>query len=189
MTSDTSCRLPGCCVARCRKKRNRGSKHVEKTLPQTFQNEAPGGPKWKPKWFKKWLQNGSKMAPWRPLGGPWARPCCQTLPGAVPERLWHGPGRPQAPQGRQRPPRSLQGAILRPPGSHFGAILETIFGPFLAGWDHFRPNFGTISDPPTLTLSWFWSPACCLPLRPLSRSVLCVPGFLGRRVPALALTI
>ena len=43
----------------------------------------------------KWLQNGSKMAPWRPLGGPWARPCCQTLPGAVPERLWHGPGRPK----------------------------------------------------------------------------------------------
>ena len=43
----------------------------------------------------KWLQNGSKMAPWRPLGGPWARPCWQTLPGAVPERLWHGPGRPQ----------------------------------------------------------------------------------------------
>ena len=42
-----------------------------------------------------WLQNGSKMAPWRPLGGPWARPCCQTLPGGVPERLWHGPGRPQ----------------------------------------------------------------------------------------------
>ena len=42
-----------------------------------------------------WLQNGSKMAPWRPLGGPWARPCCQTLPGAVPERLWHGPGRPK----------------------------------------------------------------------------------------------
>ena len=55
-------------------------------------------------------------------------------------------GRPKAPQGRQRPPRSLQGAILRPPGSHFGAILGTIFGPFLAGWDHFRPNFGTISD-------------------------------------------
>ena len=43
----------------------------------------------------KWLQNGSNMAPWRPLGGPWARPCCQTLPGAVPERLWHGPGRPK----------------------------------------------------------------------------------------------
>ena len=87
--------LPGCCVARCRKKRNRGSKHVEKTLPQTFQNEAPGVQKWKPKWFEIWLQNGSKMAPWRPLGGPWARPCCQTLPGGVPERLWRGPGRPK----------------------------------------------------------------------------------------------
>ena len=28
----------------------------------------------------KWLQNGSKMAPWRPLGGPWARPCCRRSP-------------------------------------------------------------------------------------------------------------
>ena len=65
--------LPGCCVARCRKKRNRGSKHVEKTLPRTFQNEAPGGQKWKPKWFNKWLQNGclqngSLEASGRPLG-------------------------------------------------------------------------------------------------------------------------
>ena len=46
----------------------------------------------------KWLQNGSNMAPkWLP-GGLWAAlgpPCCQTLPGAVPERLWHGPGRPK----------------------------------------------------------------------------------------------
>ena len=45
-----------------------------------------------------WLQNGSKMAPkWLPGGlwAAWARPCCQTLPGAVPERLWHGPGRPK----------------------------------------------------------------------------------------------
>ena len=47
------------------------------------------------KMASKWLPNGSQMAPCRPLGGPWARPCCQTLPGAVPERLWHGPGRPK----------------------------------------------------------------------------------------------
>ena len=48
MTSETSCRLPGCCVARCRKKRNRGSKNVEKPSLQTFQKEAPGDEKWKP---------------------------------------------------------------------------------------------------------------------------------------------
>ena len=58
--------------------------------------------KMKRRGVKNGSQNGSKMAPtwlqmapWRPLGGPWARPCCQTLPGAVPERLWHGPGRPK----------------------------------------------------------------------------------------------
>ena len=44
-------------------------------------------------------------------------------------------GRPQDPQGRQRPPRCLQGAILRPPGRHFGAIL----GSFL---DHFGDMLG-----------------------------------------------
>ena len=53
--------------------------------------------KMKRRGVKNGSHNGSKikMAPWRPLGGPWARPCCQTLPGAVPERLWHGPGRPK----------------------------------------------------------------------------------------------
>ena len=55
------------------------------------QNGSHNGSKMAP----EWLQHGSKMAPWRPLGGPWARPCCQTLPGGVPERLWHGPGRPK----------------------------------------------------------------------------------------------
>ena len=124
--------LPGCCVARCRKKRNRGSKHVEKTLPQTFQNEAPGGPKWKPKWFTKWLQNGSKMAPWRPLGGPWARPCCQTLPGAVLERLWRGPGRPQkiilAALERPWSEKWIDFGLLEGPGGGLGGHL----GSFLA---------------------------------------------------------
>ena len=47
------------------------------------------------KMVPKWLQHGSKMAPKSTLQKKRARPCCQTLPGAVPERLWHGPGRPQ----------------------------------------------------------------------------------------------
>ena len=51
--------------------------------------------KMKRRGVKNGSQNGSKMAPWRPLGGPWARPCCQRLPRAVPERLWHGLGRPK----------------------------------------------------------------------------------------------
>ena len=36
-------------------------------------------------------------------------------------------GRPKAPQGRQRQPRGLQGAILRPPGGLQVAIFE-LFG-------------------------------------------------------------
>ena len=90
--------LPGCCVARCRKKRNRGSKHVEKTLPQTFQNEAPGGPTWMPTLFKNWLQNGSKMAPkWLPGGqrlGALAKKSPQRTPAGV------APGGLLGPSGR-----------------------------------------------------------------------------------------
>ena len=77
-------------------------------------------------------------------------------------------GRPKAPQGRQRPPRSLQGAILRPPGSHFGAILEPCL-------DHFGDMLGH-----------FPTQATCKPCRSCYHSS---PGFQGRRVPALALTI
>ena len=64
----------------------------------------------------KWLQNGSKMAPWRPLGGPWARPCCQTLPGAVPERLWHGPGSPKIHLGGLGTPLERKVDRFHPPG-------------------------------------------------------------------------
>ena len=82
----------------------------------------------------KWLQNGSKMAPWRPLGGPWARPCCQTLPGAVPERLWHGPGRPK--NSSWRPWNALgakSGSISaswRVPGRVPEGVWEVIWGAF-----------------------------------------------------------
>ena len=59
-------------------------------------------------------------------------------------------GRPKAPQGRQRPPRSLQGAILKPPGSHFGAIL----GSFL---DHFGDMLGHFPTQVTCK-PWAYSP-------------------------------
>ena len=41
-------------------------------------------------------------------------------------------GRPKAPQGRQKPPRGLQGAILKPlggPQEPFLNLLGTNFGP------------------------------------------------------------
>ena len=86
------------------------------------------------KMVPKWLQHGSKMAPWRPLGGPWARPCCQTLPGAVPERLWHGPGRPE--NSSWRPWNALgakSGSISaswRFPGRVPEGVWEVIWGAF-----------------------------------------------------------
>ena len=82
----------------------------------------------------KWLQNGSKMAPWRPLGGPWARPCCQTLPGAVPERLWHGPGRPKnfilAALERPWSEKWIDFGLLEGPREGPGGGLEVIWGAF-----------------------------------------------------------
>ena len=82
----------------------------------------------------KWLQNGSKMAPWRPLGGPWARPCCQTLPGAVPERLWHGPGRPKkfilAALERPWSEKWIDFASWKVPGRVPEGVWEVIWGAF-----------------------------------------------------------
>jgi len=61
-------------------------------------NEAPEG--------RTWRHHGSKMAPWRPLGGPWA-------PTLIPE----GPGGALAHSGAARgsPPKSLL-AAWGPPG-------------------------------------------------------------------------
>ena len=120
--------LPGCCVARCRKKRNRGSKHVEKTLPQTFQNEAPGGQKWKPTWFQngskmipKWLQRGSLEASGRPLG-----------PTLLPDAPRSGPGRPKkfilAALERPWSEKWIDFGLLEGPGGGLGGHL----GSFLA---------------------------------------------------------
>ena len=88
------------------------------------------GQKWKPKWF----QNGSKMAPWRPLGGPWARPCCQTLPGAVPESSGTARGVPK--NSSWRPWNALgakSGSISaswRFPGRVPEGVWEVIWGAF-----------------------------------------------------------
>ena len=122
MTSDTSCRLPGCCVARCRKKRNRGSKHVEKTLPQTFQNEAPGGQKWKPTWF----QNGSKMAPKMLQNG-----------------SLEASGRPLGPTLQPDAPRSRPGEALARPGASQKINLGGLGTPLERKVDRFRPPGGS----------------------------------------------
>ena len=84
-------------------------------------------------------------------------------------------GRPKAPQGRQRPPRSLQGAILEPFGTHFGAIFGPMLEPF---WDPRWNNFGSILKPRRLVTR--------LPYHSCYQEV---PDTQGRRVPALALTI
>ena len=102
----------------------------KKTLPQTFQNEARGG-QHASQHASNYFQNGSKMAPWRPLGGPWARPCCQTLPGAVLERLWQGPKK-----SSWRPWNALgakSGSISaswRVPGRVPEGVWEVIWGAF-----------------------------------------------------------
>ncbi len=57
----------------------------------------------------KWLQNGSKMAPWRPLGGPWARPCCQTPLERKVDRF--------------RPPGGSPGGSRRGSGRSFGELF------------------------------------------------------------------
>ena len=163
--------LPGCCVARCRKKRNRGSKHVEKTLPQTFQNEAPGGQKWKPKWFQngskmapKWLQNGSLEASGRPLGptllpdAPRSRPGeALARPGASQKIHLGGLGTPlERKVDRFRPPGGSPGGSRRGSGRSFGEL----FGGWAGG------NEKTTEK--SLKSLFFWS---CFCMRFLTTSV------------------
>ena len=78
----------------------------------------------------KWIQNGSKMAPWRPLGGPWARPCCQTL--------WHGPGRPQkfilAALERPWSEKWIDFGLLESPRDGPGGGLGGHLGELFGGW-------------------------------------------------------
>ena len=77
-----------------------------------------------PKMGPKWVQNGSR--------GPWARPCCQTLPGAVPERLWHGPGRPKkfilAALERPWSEKWIDFGLLEVPGRVPEGVWEVIWG-------------------------------------------------------------
>ena len=58
---------------------------------ETFEIEGSGS--------RKSKQKLSKIHPKCLPGGLWAglgrQPCCQRLPGAVPERLWEGPGLPK----------------------------------------------------------------------------------------------
>ena len=52
--------------------------------PETLENDAPEGPKWR--------QNGSKMAPWRPLGDPWAPTLLPEAPRSPPGGALGRPG-------------------------------------------------------------------------------------------------
>ena len=95
--------------------------------PETLENDAPEGPKWR--------QNGSKMTPWRPLGDLWAPTLLPEAPRSPPGGALGRPGGPKnsllAPWG---PPGAeswsisgLRGVPGRPPegpgeapGGHFG---------------------------------------------------------------------
>ena len=97
------------------------------------------GAKMQGKMPPKWLKNASQMAPkWLP-GGLWAalgpRPCFQTLPGAVPERLWHGPGRPKNPSWRPWNALGAKSGSISPswelPGRVPEGLWEVILGAFL----------------------------------------------------------
>ena len=105
-----------------------------KMKPRRIRNGSQNGSKNGSKMAPKWLQNGSLEA--RPLGGPWARPCCQTLPGAVPERLWHGPGRPKkfilAALERPWSEKWIDFTLLEGPREGPGEGLRGHLGSFLA---------------------------------------------------------
>ena len=95
--------------------------------PETLENDAPEG--------RKWRQNGSKMAPWRPLGGPWAPTLLPEPPRSRPGEALGGPGAPKqivvgslgASWGEKlvdftlpEAPREGPGGVL---GGHFGSFF------------------------------------------------------------------
>ena len=109
---------------------------LRKMSPETLKTEAPGGRKLKQN-QPKLIQNASKMAPWRPLGGPWAptllpepprSPLGEALgrPGALNKSLlaaWEGPwGEKLIDFTLPGGPREGPGGA---PGGHFGNIFAT----------------------------------------------------------------
>ena len=102
---------------------------TSKSIPKYLQNGPPKWPRGPPKDHKsasKAMCDFSIIlkAFWTDFG----------LPNGSPQRSQNQSkirlGRSKAPQGRQRPPRSLQGAIWRPPGNHFGAFGIPFFDYF-----------------------------------------------------------
>ena len=112
------------------KTRKRGSADGENMWSDTFEIEGSG--------VRTSKQKTSKIHPTCLPGGLWAglgrQPCCQWLPGAVPERLWEGPGLPKksllAPLG---PPGARRWSISpsrRLPGRVPEWLWEVILGAF-----------------------------------------------------------
>ena len=96
-----------------RKTMSKGSEHVRNMCPETRAKEPPEA-KNDSKIAPKSIQNGSKMAPWRPLGGLWGH--C----------------------GRLRAPSWLARGLRRPPGSVYGGILDAFLMIF-EGFLHLSP--------------------------------------------------
>ena len=105
----------------------KASENQRKLCPKASETDAPEGPKLR--------QTGSKIAPWRPLGGPWAPTLLPEAPRRPLERLWGGSW------GRLGASWGAPGASWAAPGAHFGspgvsfwsflalreAILESFF--------------------------------------------------------------
>ena len=114
-------------------------------FPHTLKNEAPGGRKYMPNLFKI-KQNGSKMAPWRPLGVPWAP---TLLPEPSRSRPGEALGRPGVPQkvvvggqgaswGEKLIDFTLLGAPWEGPGGALGGHFRSFFAVGPAGTEKVR---------------------------------------------------
>ena len=104
-------------------------------FPHTLKNEAPGGRKYMPNLLKI-NQNGSKMAPWRPLGVPWAP---TLLPEPSRSRPGEALGRPGASQklllaalGRPWSEKLIDFTLPEAPREGPGGALGGHFGSFFA---------------------------------------------------------
>ena len=104
---------------------NRRYHRRSKMQRRGIKNRTHNGSKMAP----KWLQNGFTIAAWRPLGGPWARPCCRHSP--EPSRRGSGTARgvPKNHLGGLGTPLERKVDRFRPPGGSPGGHL----GSFLAG--------------------------------------------------------
>ena len=121
--------LPGCCVARCRKKRNRGSKHVEKTFHRRSKMKRRGSKmeaKMVQKMAPKWLEaSGRPLGPTLLPDAPRSRPGeALARPGASQKKHLGGLGTPlERKVDRFRPPGGSPGGSRRGSGRSFGELF------------------------------------------------------------------